>query len=278
MADNRQVIAVAGVGHLGRYICEELLASPDFKVIILARPSTNHCWASQKGIQTFPTEYTTSSILSILNTTNATTLISFINLTSSHYLTIHSALLSACQQSIRCKRLIPSEWIGNIEAYPLKPSFYGNTREPFRQELRAQDTVTWTLFNGGWLADYFLPSAKTHMAPIPDEFPIDPNGWSACVRGTGDEEQSWTCGRDLGRAVVELCKAKEWIQETLEAHAGDEELSGEAELAQVEEMMVMSYLACPREKTLKQREKYFANVRFRDLSQLLHSAIEVDFV
>lgn len=50
------------------------------------------------------------------------------------------------------------------------------------------------------------------MKPIPNEFPIDPNGWAACVRGTGDEEQTWTCGRDVGKAVVELCKAKQWVR------------------------------------------------------------------
>ena len=73
---------------------------------------------------------------------------------------------------------------------------------------------------------------------------------------------------------------KSWqqIQDTLEAHERDEELSGEAEIAQVEEMMVMSYLACPKEKTLRQREKYFKNVGFRGLRQLLQDAKEVDFV
>ena len=238
MAGDRQVIAVAGVGHLGRYICEELLAAPDFDIIVLSRqvslpirpntlnnhnaqdPSTNlprptqsntTSWASKKGIPTHPTDYTPSSLLSILNQTNATTLISFINLTSPLYIQIHSALLSACQQSTHCKRLIPSEWIGDIESYPFKPEFYGTTREPFRQALRAQDTVKWTLFNNGWLADYFLPAAKTHMPPIPDEFPVDVNGWRARVRGTGEEEQSWTCGRDVGKAVVELCRADEWV-------------------------------------------------------------------
>ncbi|KAL8878504.1 MAG: hypothetical protein Q9192_008438 [Flavoplaca navasiana] len=315
MASERQVIAVAGVGHLGRYICEELLAAPDFDVIVLSRQSNTTSWASKKGIPTHPTDYTPSSLLSILNQTNATTLISFINLTSPLYIQIHSALLSACQQSHTCKRLIPSEWIGDIESYPLKPSFYGTTREPFRQELRAQNTVKWTLFNNGWLADYLLPAAKTHMPPIPDEFPVDANGWRACVRGTGDEEQSWTCGRDVGKAVVELCRADEWepvtyvaaewstfnmaikvmeeffdqpmprtnkswekIQKTIEAHEGEEELSPEAEIAQVEEMMVMSYLACPKEKTLRQREKYFRNVAFLGLRQLLQEAKEVDFV
>ena len=37
MPHNRQVVAVAGVGHLGRYVCEELLACPDFDVVVLAR-------------------------------------------------------------------------------------------------------------------------------------------------------------------------------------------------------------------------------------------------
>lgn len=37
MANDRQVIAVAGVGHLGRYVCEELHASPNFDVVVLTR-------------------------------------------------------------------------------------------------------------------------------------------------------------------------------------------------------------------------------------------------
>ncbi|KAL8864615.1 MAG: hypothetical protein Q9198_009751 [Flavoplaca austrocitrina] len=73
---------------------------------------------------------------------------------------------------------------------------------------------------------------------------------------------------------------KPWgkIQETIEAHKGEKELSPEAEIAQVEEMMVMSYLACPKEKTLRQRDKYFRNVAFRGLRQLLQEAKELEFV
>lgn len=76
--------------------------------------------------------------------------------------------------------------------------------------LKEQNEVEWTLFNVGWLADYFLPKERTYMKPVL-EFPVDPNGWRACVRGTGDEGQSWTWARDVARAVVELCKAKEWV-------------------------------------------------------------------
>ncbi|KAL8957777.1 MAG: hypothetical protein Q9193_005037 [Seirophora villosa] len=311
----RQVIALAGVGHLGRYVCEELIASPDFDVIVLTRQRSQNDWFGSKAVRTFTTDYTVPSILTVLNDTAATTLISFINLADTRYITVHSALLDACQQSSRCKRLIPSEWIGDIEAYPSKPDFYATTRLPFREILRAQDAVTWTLFNQGWLADYFLPSSKTHMKPIPDEFPVDPNAWTACVRGTGDEEQSWTCGRDVAKAVVELCRASDWeqvtyvaaewstfntairvmessfdrpmprtskswpqIQSVLEAHAGEKELSEELELAQVEEMMVMSFLACPKEATLRHREKYFSRIHFRPLRELLQAAETVDLI
>ena len=66
---------------------------------------------------------------------------------------------------------------------------------------------------------------------------------------------------------------KSWdeIQQSLAAHAHDEDLTA-LELAQIEEMMVMGYLACPKEKTMRQREKYFKNVAFRDLRTLLRCA------
>ena len=64
----------------------------------------------------------------------------------------------------------------------------------------------------------------------------------------------------------------------LEAHAGEEELAEEAELAQVDEMMVMSYMAVPKEKTLRQRTKFFAEVGFLGLQHLLQDAQGVDFI
>lgn len=102
----------------------------------------------------------------------------------------------------------------------MKPDYYATTREPFRQMLKEQVEVEWTLFNPGWLADYFLPKQKTYISPIPDKFPVDPNNWKACIRGSGDELQSWTCGRDVGRAVAELCKARKWVSEAVPSEAG----------------------------------------------------------
>ncbi|KAL8965079.1 MAG: hypothetical protein Q9183_004043 [Haloplaca sp. 2 TL-2023] len=209
----RSVVALAGVDHLGRYVCEAFLASPDFDVVILTRDKNKPKWYSDLPLPTtiHQTDYSTPSLLPILNATSAVALVSFINDNTPLFTDIHASILSACSQSQTCHRLIPSEWIGDVAAFPLIPAFYARSREPFRQMLRAQEKVEWTLICNGWIMDYFLPSKKFHMVPIPDEFPVDADTWSARVRGTGEEKQSWTCGRDIGEAVVRLCKTeKRW--------------------------------------------------------------------
>ena len=170
----------------------------------------NSQWSRDRQIDVHVSDYSEDSLLSILNSTNAAALISFINLTGDNFIEIHCKLLNACIRSKNCKRFIPSEWIGNIEAYPDLPSFYATTRKPFRKIMWDSSGVEWTLFNCGWLMDYFLPKDKTYMPPIPDEFPVDPNAWRACIRGMGDELQAWTCARDVGKAVVELLGAPKW--------------------------------------------------------------------
>lgn len=180
-------------------------------------------WLEERSITHLTSDYTKDSILSILDSITATALISFLNPPTALYVPLHTALLQACLASSTCKRFIPSEWCGNIDNFPLLPSFYGTSREPFRK-LLAKETapveeewgkkrVDWTLVNNGWLMDYFLTKGKTWMPAIPDEFPVDPNGWGVCVRGTGDEPQSFTSARDIGKAVVELLAWEgEWVR------------------------------------------------------------------
>ena len=108
---------------------------------------------------------------------------------------------------------MPSEYCGNVEAFPDRPRFYGSTRLPIRKVLAgiAKESLESTLVECGWFMDYFLKPEKSHMRPVPDEFPIDLDEWTVRIRGTGDEIQSWTLGREVGKAVVELCAAKEWV-------------------------------------------------------------------
>lgn len=179
-------------------------------------------WLEERSIPHLTSDYTTDSILSILDSTHATALLSFLNPPTALYVTLHTALLHACLASSTCKRFIPSEWVGNIDDFPLLPAFYGISREPFRQLLLKETApveeggkkkVDWTLFNNGWLMEYFLPNTKSWMPAIPDEFPVDPNGWRACVRGTGDEPQGFTSAREIAKAVVELLAWDgEWVR------------------------------------------------------------------
>ena len=158
------------------------------------------------------TDYSLASVLSILDETKATTIISFLNIPDPSFVSIHSDILKACQKSKTCKRIIPSEWAGDCEQYPSKPGFYGMTREPLRKELREQSDVEWTLVNIGYLSEYFVPPSKTNFVDLAPEFPVDFDKWHATIRGSGEELQSFVPAKDIGKAVVELCKAKQWVR------------------------------------------------------------------
>jgi swainsonine biosynthesis oxidoreductase SwnR len=129
---------------------------------------------------------------------------------------LHRGFLNACSRSHHCKRFIPSEWAGDIEKYPHLPGAYGKTRAPFREILQqhqphGQGDVEWTLFNNGWFMDYFVGEDRSYMKYLPGEYPITLKTWDYVVRGTGDEPQSWTCGRDVAKAVAELLGANQWV-------------------------------------------------------------------
>ncbi|KAL8773736.1 MAG: hypothetical protein Q9209_001504 [Squamulea sp. 1 TL-2023] len=210
MGDSRQTIALAAVGSMGKFVCEELLADKRFHVVVISRGRDQ--WFTSLNIPVHVSDYCKDSVLSILDETSATTLLSFLNLNDERYITIHKAFLSACISSQSCKRLMPLEYYGNIEAHPARPRFYGTTRKPFRQILKKQaQGVEWTLIENGWFMDYFLPEEKSYMRPVPDEFPINLDNWTARIRGTGDEPQSWTLAREVGKAIVGLYATKvEW--------------------------------------------------------------------
>ena len=182
------------------------------QVLTNPRPkSTKGSFFSDRGIDVRTSDYSTASVVQILNETNASTLISFNNCLDETFVAVHLAFLEACRRSQTCKRFIPSEFAGNIDDFPFLPSFFRTSRVPFRKVLEQETEIEYTVFNNGWLMDYFLPRGKSYMPSIPDEFPIDPNNWKACVRGSGDQVQSFTWGRDVARALVALLGAPRWV-------------------------------------------------------------------
>ncbi|KAL8804079.1 MAG: hypothetical protein Q9182_002792 [Xanthomendoza sp. 2 TL-2023] len=280
MTGNGQVIAVCSVGSLGKYLCDELLADGQYN------------------------DYSTESVLHILNDINASILISFNNSPGETFVTIHSALLEACRRSKNCTRFIPSEFAGNIDDFPLLPRDYQTSRVPFREILEKEKEIEWTIFNNCWLMEYFLPEDQTYMPSIP-EFPIDRKNWKACIRGTGDQSQTFTSARDVAKALVTLFRAPEWEHTTYIAgqwssfnemvtlmenfhgrpmektFRSQEQIEHDLnlpptaenkeahEIAGIEIMMITGSGACPREKTLRQREKYFKDIKFTTVEELL---------
>ncbi|RAL15796.1 MFS general substrate transporter, partial [Aspergillus homomorphus CBS 101889] len=289
-----QVIALAGgTGDLGHYLQEELGNNPRYSVVILTRQS-NPPTPQTANTTIHSTDYSLPSLLSILTSTNSTTLISLLRCPDPDYVPLHTTLLAACRLSPACKRFIPSEWAGDIEAYPDLPRAYRRTRAPFRALLAQTQGVEWTLFNHGWCMEYFLPETRSFRRCMPGEFPIDLGAWRYTVRGTGEEMQSWTCARDIARAVVRLLGVKAWvssgrligglgrsferayrskanIEDDIKKYE-DQPDSLELAIAEAEEWTISGATACPKEKTLQQREKFFSDIQFTTVGELLKKA------
>lgn len=171
-------------------------------------------WFEERKLKVEITDYSAESVRSILDFTGATTLLSFISCSynTSQYFDAHSALLEACTQSKICKRFIPSEYIGNIEDFPLLPTFYD--REPFRHVLK-KSNIQWTLLESGWLMDYLMTAKNTYMRLETKGYPIHLEDWEYTVLGKGDQLQTFTCARDVAKAMVQLLSAKKWVFTTL---------------------------------------------------------------
>ncbi|KAI4145783.1 MAG: hypothetical protein LQ341_002273 [Variospora aurantia] len=342
MTVSRQTIALAAVGSIGKFVCEELLSDDRFNVVVISRgvrrPPSSFCrgpqavlfllshhlcyspllltqgqrdpWFTSRDIPIHVSDYSSGSVLSVLEETKATALLSFLNLNDERYITIHRAFLSACLASKTCKRLMPSEYCGDVERYPDRPRFYGTTREPFRKILKAEaGDVEWTCIENGWFMDYFLPKEQSYMKPVPDEFPINLDAWTARVRGTGDEPQSWTLAREVGKAIVALCATeKEWepityvcgqwgtyneaiktmesfydrpipktytsaqeIRDYVAANLDNDQVYA-VQAVMCDEWSIDGATVVPKETTLRQREKYFADCHFSTLEEVLKKA------
>lgn len=127
MSTSNPVVAIAGASDLAKYFIEQLLAAGGYKIILLSR-AERPWFDSQPDINLHITDYGHKSITSILNLTNATILFFFLHSNDPGFYNVaHNAMLSACQASHSCKRLVPSEYGGNIDEYPHLPRFYGPT-------------------------------------------------------------------------------------------------------------------------------------------------------
>ncbi|KAL6230337.1 hypothetical protein BDW75DRAFT_74537 [Aspergillus navahoensis] len=199
-------IAIAGSGDLTRYIVRELLRA-NHQVVLLTRAQKPHF--NLAGVTQEIVDFaSTPSILSALNSSKATTLISTIlTYDTTSFINIHRNLIAAAQQSTHIKRFIPSEYGVNVEDYPDQPAFYWETREPIRKLLRGQSELEWTVLCCGWLADYILPAQRRYLKDIGDSFPVNLADGRMVIPGTGREAVDFTAAGDLARGIAALVNA-----------------------------------------------------------------------
>ncbi|TFK98265.1 hypothetical protein BDV98DRAFT_573337 [Pterulicium gracile] len=203
---SRTTIAIAGAGDLAKHLVEELLASSSsYDIVVLTtgpRP-----WFNRPNVTLHIVTYTLPSILSVLNSTRASVLFSFLNHEDpAAFVTANKALLDAARASTHTKRFVPSEYSGDIDRLPDIPRYYVPSRGAFRTILAAQTEVEYTLIGIGWIADHFVPKERRHMRDITSVavWPIDLEKWEWFRIGTGDERVTFTAARDVARGLVRL--------------------------------------------------------------------------
>ncbi|KAG2184390.1 hypothetical protein INT43_000299 [Umbelopsis isabellina] len=200
-----KTVAIAGAGDVAKYLVEELMRT-NHRTIVLSR--ANRDWFVNQRVEIRITDYTEASITPLLKDVDV--LISLLRDEGDFYITAHLAMIAACNMSPRCKRFIPSEFGGNIEDYPQQPVFHVPTHGPIRKVLASQLKFEYTLFNMGWFMDYFIPSDKTYLKPLPDIWPLDVKQKTLRLLGSGDEPVTFTAARDAARALARLVDVPTW--------------------------------------------------------------------
>ncbi|KAG2173669.1 hypothetical protein INT43_005089 [Umbelopsis isabellina] len=204
-----KTIAIAGAGDVAKYLVEEL-ARTSHKTVVLSR--ANRDWFVNKQVEIRITDYTEASLIPLLKDVDV--LISLLHDNGDFYNEAHLAMIAACNKSPRCKRFIPSECGGNIEDYPQHPLFYVPTHGTIRKVLASQLDLEYTLFNLGWFMDYFIPSDKSYMKPLPGIWPLDLKQKTLRILGSGDEPVTFTAARDVARALAHLVDVPDWPEYT----------------------------------------------------------------
>ncbi|RSL81082.1 hypothetical protein CEP52_017272 [Fusarium oligoseptatum] len=146
----KSAVAVAGSGDIARYLAEEFVRDGQHDFHVITR--TERPWFSELGIQYhLVPSYSKENLVELFDKFGINTLISTLSTDDAPiFMTLHQAVLDACRQSSKCKRLIPSDFVGNVERFPDHPRSYSNTRHAFRKILAEQSEIEWTS-SGTWL-------------------------------------------------------------------------------------------------------------------------------
>lgn len=293
-------VAIAGSGNVAQYLIEELPAS-SHQVVVLTRSTR----PEQKAFEQRQTDYSIASLIGVLEDCDAlvSTVADFQN--PSAATKVHLDMLEACRQSTKCKTFIPSEWTLNVEDYPEQPMFLVEANQTLHQRLKQETSIRWTIICNSWFADYVVPQRQRFLRDIGQAWPMDHTNKVFTIYGPGTQLVDFTSVRDVAKAVAVLLNSKDpWEQYTY--LSGDqlswnelfaivkmhdpqwtsqkkplaETIRQIADKASPESIYlgyfeIQSYagaLTFPKEKVQRQRSKYFGEVHFRTVEEILAAA------
>ena len=296
-------IAIAGTGSFSRYLAEELTAN-GFAVTIMGR-SKKPYFDNMPNVTSRIVDYKSVESIKEALGDDTEVLISAILDYSMELDTAQRNMIQAATESPKTRRFIPSEYGGNVEDYPDQTPFYLKNRGPSRKILAEQSTLEWTIVSTSWFFDWVVPEKNRHFADIGDAFPVNLKDGTFFIPGAGIEVLDIVTARDTAKGIVELIKAPygswdhyvymsgektcwnavteqvrkaypdisfkrssisltQMIENIANANTEEEKIE-----AQYQVMSVSNAGNFDERKVAEQRKKYFANMHFRSVQEIL---------
>lgn len=292
-------VAVAGTGNVAQYLIQEL-RNYGHELVVLSRTA-----ASGEEYEKRQTDYSVASLVSVIHDCDAlvSTVADYANPPNGTKAQL--AMLAACQQSEKCKSFIPSEWTCDVEQYPEQPHFLATANKTLHKELSAVTDVRWTIICNSWFADYVVPSSQRILRDIGELWPMDYDNKVFTIYGPGTQVLDFTAVRDVAKAVAALLDSTAgwepytfisgdqislndlfnilrrrdptWtakikpLAESVKLVV-DKKNTDDIMLGYFELLIYSGASKLPREKVLAHRTKYFPQVHFRTIEEILNLA------
>ncbi|RSL94211.1 hypothetical protein CDV31_014413 [Fusarium ambrosium] len=186
-------VAVAGSGDIARYLADEFVRDGQHDFHVITR--TERPWFSELNIQYhLVLSYSKKNLVELFDKFEISTLISTLSTDDAPtFMTMHQAILDACRQSSTCKRLIPSDFVGNVERFPDLPRSYSNTRHAFRKILAQQSEIEWTS-SGTWLE--VIPKVEKLLNLKIERIPFSREEIEKAVEDASDPDKQYVASID----------------------------------------------------------------------------------
>ncbi|TYZ68688.1 hypothetical protein PybrP1_006621 [[Pythium] brassicae (nom. inval.)] len=273
----RMRVAVAGAGTLAKLFAEELPAA-GHEVVILSRSHKEFFDRKPDVVEQRTTDYSSvPQLTEQLNDCDAA--ISTIADFSPAYVNAHTALIEACKQSPKCKRLIPSEFGGNAEDNPEPPDSVFHNRKVVKDTLKTQTEIEWTVVSLGWIMEYIVPSANRYHGNPGPMHPLDHHTKTITIPGTGNdvfsgEETTWLKMAETMKTVGGMSDLKvefESVDELKQAFKLKESFFS-GMVAEFKLMVPNGFCTLDQSKVQRDRDEFFPSLRFRTMEDMLTAA------